>query len=297
MSAEILAEIFLPMSLLLMMVGMGSSLTVRDFTLLLEQKTSLLVGLTGQLIILPLVAFITVYVFELTPYFAIGLILISVSPGGIASNVVSFYIRGNTALSIGMTAVSSMISVFTIPLYVNFAILLFAKSQNQLLSLPIFETFTLLASVTILPAIVGMSIRQFVPDVATKIELVSRKLSFPFLCLMMLIVVISQFTFFIKNFAETTLPLLLFLSVMVFFAVLLGKLFKLDSRDQKTIIVEVSLQNTTMALMVAITLLGEIKYAIVPGCYGILMFVALFISLWIFNRNFSETTQNAVEFT
>ncbi len=297
MSAEILAEIFLPISLLLMMIGMGSSLTVRDFTILLDQKKSLLVGLTGQLIILPLVAFFTVQVFELTPYFAIGLIIISVSPGGIASNVVSFYIRGNTALSIGMTAVSSMISVFTIPLYVNFAILLYAKSQNQVLSLPIVETFILLASVTILPVIIGMTIRQFLPVVATKIEMVSRKLSFPFLCLMMLTVVISQFTFFIEHFVETTLPLLLFLIVMVFFAVLLGKLFKLDSRDQKTIIVEVSLQNTTMALMVAMTLLGEIKYAIVPGCYGILMFVALFISLWIFNRNFSETAPDAVKFS
>ncbi|NIB42481.1 bile acid:sodium symporter family protein [Pseudomaricurvus alkylphenolicus] len=274
MSVELLTQAFLPISLVLMMVGMGAGLQPSDFSHLLRQRRALLAGLIGQLILLPLAAVSTALAFDAAAWFAVGLVIIAASPGGIASNVVSFAVGGNMALSIGLTAISSMACVFTIPLWVSLALGWFAAEEGSI-SLPFWRTLLSLISLTLVPVAAGMLLGLCKPKLAERVERVSRALSLPFLCLVMVLVVVSQFEFLLRHLGQTAVPLLLFLGLMATVAMLLSRAFHLGSRDCKTILVEVGLQNTTLALMVAMTLLNEPRFSVIPGCYGVLMFLVL----------------------
>ncbi len=166
MEASFLTAVFLPLALFIIMLGMGLGLTGDDFRRVLIEPKAVLIGLTAQLIMLPLVGFLLVGLFPLSPELAVGVIVLSACPGGPTSNLVTYLVQGNVALSITLTAISSLITVFTIPLVVNFAMQSFMGGAVAL-QLPFLSTVVQIAVITLIPVALGMALHRFLPEFAS----------------------------------------------------------------------------------------------------------------------------------
>ena len=157
MEGNILTEVFLPLTLAVIMLGMGLSLTVTDFKRIFIYPKAVTLGLINQLLILPLIAFALAIFFDLAPGLAVGLMILAACPGGPTSNLISHLANGDTALSITLTAFSSLITVITIPFIVNFSISYFIPGGEQP-PLNIFGTVISVLAITIIPVAIGMLI-------------------------------------------------------------------------------------------------------------------------------------------
>ena len=156
----IIGQIFLPISLAIIMFGMGLGLVTGDFVRLFSFPKAVLVGLCNQILLLPLIGFAIVALFDLNPSMAIGLMIISVCPGGPTSNLITQVSRGNIGLSVTLTALASLITVFTIPILLSKAIAYFTGNTGVIIQLPILETMVQILVITIIPIYIGMMIRK-----------------------------------------------------------------------------------------------------------------------------------------
>ncbi|MGD1896227.1 MAG: bile acid:sodium symporter family protein [Phormidesmis sp.] len=169
MESNFLTTVFLPLALFVIMLGMGLGLTVEDFKRIAIAPKSVIFGLAAQLVMLPLVGFLLASVFPLSPELAVGVMVLAACPGGPTSNMVTYLAGGNVALSITLPAISSLITVFTIPLVVNFSMQSFL-GENALLQLPFVETVVRIAVITLIPVSLGMVLRRYVPTFSAKAE-------------------------------------------------------------------------------------------------------------------------------
>ena len=169
MESNFLTAVFLPLALFVIMFGMGLGLTPRDFLRVWVEPKAMLLGLGAQLVVLPILGFLLAQVFPLSPELAIGVMILAACPGGPTSNSIVYLIRGNVALSISLTAISSLVTVFTIPLIVNFATQQFAGTAVAL-ELPFGTTVVQIAAITIVPVALGMTVYHFAPELAARIE-------------------------------------------------------------------------------------------------------------------------------
>ena len=191
MERGLVTELFIPASLVIIMLGMGLSLVPEDFRSLARHPRAVLTGLAAQLFMVPVVAWLVVLTIPTAPVLAVGLLVISSCPGGAVSNLIVHLARGNTALSISLTAISSMATVFTIPLLVNVAMKYFLGGADEF-SLPILKTAFQLAAITIFPVIVGMSIRHHFTEFARRSERAVKTGSGLFLVLVILAAVYDK---------------------------------------------------------------------------------------------------------
>ncbi len=279
MSLELLSRVFLPAALALMMMGLGTSLSLRQFRLTLVRPLGLVLGLLGQLLLLPLVAFLLAWSLSLSTVAAMGLVIIACCPGGIASNVVTFALRGDTALSITLTSLSTFASLLTIPAYLTLALHWFAPGSAGYANYPLAPSVLGLAALILIPAGLGLALSVHRPALGARVEALARRLSFPFLCLVMLVVIGSQWSLLAEHLLDTALPVLLFAVLMTSLGLGLGTLARLDARVRRTLAIEIALQNTTVALLIALTYFEEPGFALVPGAYGVMMFMALALLL------------------
>ena len=169
MESKFLTAVFLPLTLFIIMVSMGLGLTLNDFKRISSEPKSVIVGLIAQLVMLPLVGFVLARIFPLTPELAVGLILLATCPGGPTSNMITYLVRGNIALSITLTAISSLITIFTLPLVINLAMQIFMGSATSL-QLPFLKTVIRIAVITIFPVAIGMMLKYHTPQFAAKAE-------------------------------------------------------------------------------------------------------------------------------
>ncbi|RPG58325.1 MAG: bile acid:sodium symporter family protein, partial [Flavobacteriaceae bacterium TMED81] len=156
----IIGQIFLPISLAIIMFGMGLSLVTDDFVRLFAYPKAVLLGLCNQLLFLPLIGFAIVVLFDLNPTMAIGVMILSVCPGGPTSNLITQVSRGNIGLSVTLTALASLITVFTIPILLSKAIAYFTGDTDVVIQLPILETMLQILVITVIPISIGMMIRK-----------------------------------------------------------------------------------------------------------------------------------------
>jgi len=275
MQADLLTTVILPVSLFIIMLGMGLSLRLADFSAVVQQPKAALIGLSAQLVGLPVIAFLVAVVFALPPELAVGLMIIAFAPGGVTSNVFTNLAKGDVALSISLTAVVSLVVSFTIPLLTLLSMNYF-MGQGQAFELPLLKTVIQLLVITVVPVAIGMSIHARWNTVAARLEPVIRKFSVVFLFLIILAVIIknrAQMPEFFMQAGAATLTL----NVLVLcFGYFLSHLFRLSQPQAISIGYEVGIQNGTLALLVAGTLIGNTTMMIPAVTYSIFMFITGF---------------------
>jgi BASS family bile acid:Na+ symporter len=272
MQSSFLTTVFLPLALFIIMLGMGLGLTLNDFKRVFIQPKAVILGLIAQLILLPIVGFILSFIFPLSPELAVGVMILAACPGGPTSNMVTYLVRGNVALSITLTAISSLITVFTIPIVVNLAMQKFI-GEGVALQLPFVKTVIQIAIITFIPVALGMLLHNYTPQFAAKVEKFVKWLSLFFLGLIIAGLLLKErdnVAGFFFQVGGVTLTLNLLTMVLGYTIATLGKL---DQSSAKAITVEVGIQNGTLAIAVATTLLNSPNMAIPAAIYSLIMFI------------------------
>lgn len=272
MGSSIITQIFLPLALAVIMFGMGLSLRFGDFKRILIYPKAVAIGLTNQLILLPLVAFGLIKVFGLHTELAVGLMILAACPGGATSNLITHLAKGDAALSITLTAFSSLIAVFTIPFIVNFSILYFIPSGEEQ-QLNVLGTVISVIFITIIPVALGMIILKKAPLLAQKWDAPFRKLSAIFFVLILIAAILKEREHLLEYFAEAG-PVALVLNLSTLgIGYMSGRIFGLGEKQSITIAIESGIQNGTLGITIAATLLVNSTMTIPSAIYGLLMFV------------------------
>jgi BASS family bile acid:Na+ symporter len=279
-AAEIISKIFLPLSLAIIMLGMGMTLIPLDFTRILKNPKATLIGLTNQLIFLPIIGFSLAIVFNLSPIMAVGLMILTTCPGGPTSNLITQVCRGNIALSVTLTAIASILSVLTIPFVLSYALEYFGTGTHVTIKLPIFDTILQIMVITIIPISMGMLIRRFRTKFAIRMEKPMRIASTVIFILVFLAVIAANFNIIGKAMKEVGLVTLLLNTITMGLGYLTARLFKLNFKSAISITVESGIQNGTLALVIATSILNNVEMGIPTAAYAIWMFMTGGILMW-----------------
>jgi len=273
MEASVLTTVFLPLALFVIMLGMGLGLTVGDFQRVVQQPKGVAVGMVAQLGLLPLVGLGLAHLFPLSPELAVGVVLLAACPGGPTSNLMTYLARGNVALSITLTAFSSLVTVFTIPLVVNVALGQFMGTATEL-RLPLVATMVQIAVITLVPVSLGMVIHRQAPAVAARLEGGVKWLSLAFLGLIIVGLLARERANVAGFFVQVGWVTLTLLVVTMALGYGLARLLRLDHPSATAITVEVGIQNGTLAITIASTpiFLNQPTLAIPAAIYALLMF-------------------------
>jgi bile acid:Na+ symporter, BASS family len=259
-----------PSVLRLVMLGLGLSLTVADFRRVIVYPKAVTIGLIAQLVGLPVVAFGLVLLFEPAPAIAVGLIILAACPSGVTSNAYSFAARADVPLCVTLSAITSVITVFTIPFLTFFAMQMF-YDQSTMPSLPILNMLRELAMLTLIPVAVGMIVRARFRLFAEKALEPIRKAIFVLLILVLLLAVLSSYDVIIENFASVGLLVVVMNIVTMGLGYGLGRIFKLPLTQVVTISFEVGVQNLALSLAITLRIIGDPSLAVAALLYAVVM--------------------------
>ena len=265
------AGIILAISLIIIMFGMGLSLSLSDFKRVLTQPKAICVGLFSQLILLPLIGYFIVTALNLSPTIAIGIMLLAACPGGPTSNMLTFLAKGDLALSVSLTAFSSLISIISIPFVVQLALMEFAD-QNTLINVDAISMISQLVVIVLIPVSIGIFIKNKYPDFADKMAKPVKIASAIIFVLVVVGVVFSVREKFVLYFSEAGIPSIMLNVATMAIGFLLAILFKLSRPQAISISIESGIQNGTLAITLATITLNNADYAIAPAIYSLLMF-------------------------
>jgi len=279
-------EYALPATLSIIMGGMGLSLEIKDFAMLIHKPRAITTGLFSQMIVLPLIAFLLVAFIDIDPYIKVGFVLIAACPGGTASNLVTHLLRGNLALCVSLSSLNSLLVLISLPLYVNLALQMFVGTSAEI-DLPFSDTIREVFFVILVPVFIGMMIRRYRKEMAIRLEK-----PLQYLMTALLLGVFTVVIFFGEKDESLKLvdylnifPLALALNVLSmiagFFA---GLLFKTGPKNSYTISIEVGLQNSALAIFIAKSLLANNTIAIVAVMYSSFTFFSTAFIAWLFKR-------------
>lgn len=271
MTDSFLTQIIMPVVLALIMFGMGLSLTKQDFLELGKEPKPVVVGLVGQLLLLPILAYAVAILFGLSQHLAIGIMILAACPGGTSSNIISHLARANLALSVSLTAVTTLVCVFTTPLIIQFAINQF--DTNPAASFSLLSTTLGLIFITLLPVLLGIFLRHKFPTQAISSEPFFRRLATGFLIFMIIAITYQERANILDSLVQVLVPATTLNLVAIATGLLLGIAFKLVKRDCVTLGIEVGVQNSSMAILIAVSFLERPDYAIAAGVYGLAMYL------------------------
>ncbi len=269
----------------MIMLGMGLSLTLEDFKRVVIYPQAVGLGLVAQLMVLPIIGFAIASLFPLEPELAVGVMILAACPGGPTSNLVTFLAGGDVALSVTLTAISSLITVFTIPLVVNFSMQTFL-GQGTNLQLPFINTVLQIAVITLLPVTMGMVAKKYAPGIAAKADQPVKWLSLFFLAVIIAGVLLRERNNLISYVIDVGLATLVLNVVTMALGYALATLAQLGEKRVTAITIEVGIQNGTLAIAIASssTLLNTPTMAIPAAIYSLLMFVTGAGFAWWANR-------------
>ncbi len=272
-----------PIALALIMLALGLGLTGQDFLRVAKQPKDFLVGLICQLILLPIIAFLLLKIFNLPLEIALGVMIIAAAPGGVTSNVLTKFANGDVALSISLTAIISLISIISVPFIVfkSAELLEVAEISKEISMIGISMKMFLVVT---LPVIIGMLIRKFATNfVMSKSQLIERVSVFLFVIVFAAIWVEEweNIMGYIKQAGLITLVLNI---VMMFIGYYVAKFLASGVSQRKSISLECGLQNGTLAVFVASQLFTEITYLIPTATYAIVMFLTSIIYVFIVRK-------------
>lgn len=260
--------------LTLLMFCLGLTLEGKDFLLVFKRGKAVIGGLVGQLL-MPAIALAVAKVMHLDPIFTIGLVLIACCPGGSSSNIFSMLAKGDVALSVSLTALSSIITLFTLPLIMQFVTS--SVGQQVGIQLPIRNLLMQNLVTMLLPIIIGIVLRYYKPQLAARIAKVLSKMAFPALMLLAGIFFVQHRETIADNFSVLGLAVTGLLLAAVLFAAVLCYLFGLHTKERRTIIIEVGMQNAAQAIAIASSpfVFNDGRFAIPAILYALMMNVVL----------------------
>ena len=235
--------------LVLLMFDLGLVLRPADFRLLVERPRAVLVGLVGQILLLPLIGLAVGYGFQLEAVFFLGVMLIACSPGGSSSNVFSMLAGGDVALSVSLTMLSSIITLFTGPLVMSYATGL--VGENQSITLPVGNLLVQNIVLMLVPIVLGLLLALWREQLAKKLHGVLKKLAFPGLVVLATTFFIQNREIIVREFPQLGLVVTVLILLAMGGGVLLSWLMRLNGREQRTIIIEIGMQNAAQAISIA----------------------------------------------
>ncbi len=269
-----------PLALAFIMLGLGLGLTTKDFLRVINNPRDFAVGFVCQLIILPIIAYILIIIFRTPVELALGVMIIAAAPGGVTTNVMTKFAKGDVALSISLTAIISLISIISVPFIVLQSAKLLGVSN-------ISEEITMtgvaikMAGVVTIPVILGMVIRKFAENfIASKISIIEKITGILFIIVFSAIWIEERENIF-SYLAQAGMITLILNVVMMFIAYYVAKFFATGIEQRKCISIECGLQNGTLAVFVATQIFSDVIYIIPTAAYALIMYVTAFIFMYI----------------
>ena len=275
-----------PIILALIMLGLGLGLKVENFSRVLKTPKDFFVGFFSQLIILPIVAYLLIIILKTPPEIAIGVMIIAAAPGGVTSNILTKFANGDVALSITLTAIISLISIFTVP-FIIFTSADLLRITNITENISMIGIALKMFFVVTVPVILGMIIRKFAENfVASKAEIFN-KLNIIFFIIFFIAAFYEERENFINFFKQAGLIALVLNITMMVIAFYLAKYFASGIAQRKAISLECGLQNGTLAIFVSTQIFGaDILYTTPAAAYALIMYITSFIFVFLLkNKN------------
>ena len=279
----IVIDVFLPLALAFIMFALGLGLTGNDFLRVAKQPRDFFVGAFSQIILLPIIAFILVKIWPIAPELAIGVMIIAAAPGGVTSNLLTSFAKGDVALSVSLTAIISLLCVITIPFIVLTSVGLLADSSiTQDISL-IGMARDMFLIVTV-PVILGLLFRRFASGIASTFEPIAKKISTVLFVLVLLGAIAAERENVVSYFAQAGLITLVLNVVMMVVAYLVAQSLASGTKQKKCITIECGLQNGTLAIFVATSIFGGGMYVIPAATYSLIMFATSLIFVFLVRK-------------
>ncbi|MCF6506986.1 bile acid:sodium symporter family protein [Blastococcus sp. MG754426] len=285
-----LTAVALPLALAVVMFGLGLSLTVGDFTRIARQPKAVVVALALQLLVLPVVCFGLVLLFDLPPLLAVGMLLLAASPGGTTANLFSHLYRGDVALNISLTALNSVIAVVTLPVVTNLAIGWFDPPGAGSLGLQFGKTVQVFA-IVLVPVALGMLVRRSAPGFADRSDKPVRILSAVVLALVIVGTMVAERENVGSYLRDVGLPALAFCLASLAVGYSVPRLLGIGQRQAIASSFEIGVHNSTLAIAVAISVLDSVELAVPAAVYGVLMFPVAAAFGWLITRNRATAPQ------
>ena len=278
-------DVILPLALAFIMFALGLGLTGSDFLRVIKQPRDFFVGAFSQIILLPVIAFILVKIWPiaLSPEMLIGVMIIAAAPGGVTSNILTAFSKGDVALSISLTAIISLLCVFTIPFIVLTSVGLLSNI-NVTQDISLFSLSRDIFLIVTVPVILGMLLRRFASGAALKFEPIAKKVSIVLFVLVLLGAIAAERENIVSYFAQAGLITLALNVIMMVVAFYLAKLFASGVKQKKCITIECGLQNGTLAIFVATSIFGGGMYVIPAATYSLIMFATSLIFVYLVRK-------------
>lgn len=271
MQATFLTTTLLPSALFVIMLGLGLSLTADDFLRLFRSPKAVLTGLAVQMVLLPLCAWLIVLAVPSTPAIALGLIALALCPGGPTATLITHLSKGDTALSITLTAITSVATVFTVPLVLGPAAAALLGSTSTV-SLPAGQSFVQLVAVTLLPAGIGMAIRAKAEGLAKASEKAVKIVSAVFLAAVILAVLAREWNALPGFFVQAGAMVLLLNAAALALGLGAGRLLRLNQAESTCLAVDTAICNGTLAIFITAGLLKNEEASVPAALYSLIMF-------------------------
>ncbi|MCD9005365.1 bile acid:sodium symporter family protein [Luteimonas sp. XNQY3] len=280
MQASLLTTLLLPLALGVIMFGLGLGLTLDDFRRVARYPRAILIGLALQIGVLPWAALGLALLFRLPPELAVGLMLLAASPGGATANIYSHIARGDVALNITLTAVNSVLCLVTLPVILNLSLECFLGAGQYVP--PPTRKIVEVALIILLPVGIGMAVRAFASGFASRMDKPIRLLSVVVLALLIVAAVASTWDTLLAYFATVGLACLLFNLVSMGAGYAAPRALKLPRRQAIAIAMEIGIHNGTLAIFIALNVLGNATMSAPAAVYSLLMFVtAAAFAAWL----------------
>jgi BASS family bile acid:Na+ symporter len=279
----IVIDVFLPLALAFIMFALGLGLTGNDFLRVAKQPRDFFVGAFSQIILLPIIAFILVKIWPIAPELAIGVMIIAAAPGGVTSNLLTSFAKGDVALSVSLTAIISLLCVITIPFIVLTSVGLLADSSiaQDISLIGIARNMFLIVTV---PVILGMLFRRFASAIALTFEPIAKKISTVLFVLVLLGAIAAERENVVSYFAQAGLITLVLNVVMMVVAYFVAHSLASGTKQKKCITIECGLQNGTLAIFVATSIFGGGMYVIPAATYSLIMFATSLIFIYLVRK-------------
>lgn len=270
MESNLITSVFLPLALGIIMLGLGLSLTPNDFKRVVNYPKAVLIGLICQMILLPVLCFFLAKTLGLAPVLAVGLMLLAASPGGPTANLYSHLFKGDVALNITLTALNSLLTLFSLPLIVNFSIDYF-MGTNQIIPMQ-FKKILEVFLIVLVPVSLGMLVKAKSPTISEKLQKPVKILSALFLVLIIAAAILKERNNIVAYFQEVGIAALLFNLLSMGIGYFLPLLLRIEQRQALSISMEIGIHNGTLAIYIALSVIGNSAMSIPAAIYSLIMF-------------------------
>ena len=280
-------DILLPLSLAFIMFTLGLGLTISNFKNVMTYPKAFLIGIINQMIILPFVAFLIASIFNLPAHLGVGMMILACCPGGVTSNIITRFAKGDVALSISYTAVVSIISVITLPVIVSFSYQYFIGSQKETIN--IIDLGMQMFFITSVPVLLGLFVNSKYKSIADSIRLIADKISIILFIVMVIVALTTNWTLFVNHLEELGLSISALIIIMLFIGFSSARLLNINKPQSITLSIESGIQNATVGIAVGNIIADQTTkslsdFALTSGVYGILMYLVCLPLILIFFR-------------